>query len=56
MKEIRNIFIGAKVTPSQKEYIKESADKCGMSVSDYLLSIELVKSGKDVDGFEKASK
>ena len=38
MKEIRNIFIGAKVTPSQKEYIKESADKCGMSVSDYLLA------------------
>ena len=37
-KETRNVFIGAKVTPTQKEYIKSLAAKCGMTVSDYLLS------------------
>ena len=37
-KETRNVFIGAKVTPTQKEYIKSLASKCGMTVSDYLLS------------------
>lgn len=37
-KETRNVFIGAKVTPTQKEYIKSMAAQCGMSVSDYLLS------------------
>ncbi len=37
-KETRNVFIGAKVTPTQKEYIKSLATKCGMTVSDYLLS------------------
>lgn len=34
----RSIFIGAKVTPSQKEYIKSQAEQCGMTVSDYLLA------------------
>lgn len=38
MKEVRNVFIGAKVTPTQKEEIKEFANQCGMSVSDYLLA------------------
>ena len=37
-KETRNVFIGAKVTPTQKEYIKSLAAKSGMTVSDYLLS------------------
>ena len=36
--ETRSVFIGAKVTPSQKEYIKSQAAQCGMTVSDYLLS------------------
>lgn len=36
--EIRSVFIGAKVTPSQKEYIKSQAEQCGMTVSDYLLA------------------
>ena len=37
-KETRNVFIGAKVTPGQKEYIKSQAEQCGMTVSDYLLA------------------
>ena len=37
-KETRNVFIGAKVTPTQKEYIKLMAAQCGMTVSDYILS------------------
>lgn len=37
-KETRSVFIGAKVTPSQKEYIKSQANQCGMTVSDYLLA------------------
>mgnify|MGYP002613438793 FL=1 len=37
-KETRNVFIGAKVTPTQKEQIKSLAGQCGMTVSDYLLS------------------
>lgn len=37
-KETRNVFIGAKVTPIQKEYIKSQAEQCGMTVSDYLLA------------------
>ena len=37
-KETRSVFIGAKVTPSQKEYIKSQAEQCGMTVSDYLLA------------------
>ena len=37
-KETRNVFIGAKVTPTQKEHIKSLAGQCGMTVSDYLLS------------------
>ncbi|WP_143868537.1 MULTISPECIES: plasmid mobilization protein [Bacteroides] len=36
--ETRSVFIGAKVTPSQKEYIKLQAEQCGMTVSDYLLA------------------
>lgn len=36
--ETRNVFIGAKVTPKQKEYIKLQAEQCGMTVSDYLLA------------------
>lgn len=36
--ETRSVFIGAKVTPSQKEYIKSQATQCGMTVSDYLLA------------------
>ena len=36
--ETRSVFIGAKVTPRQKEYIKSQAEQCGMTVSDYLLS------------------
>ena len=36
--ETRSVFIGAKVTPSQKEYIKSQAVQCGMTVSDYLLA------------------
>ena len=37
-KETRSVFIGAKVTPGQKEYIKSQAEQCGMTVSDYLLA------------------
>jgi len=37
-KETRNVFIGAKVTPTQKEQIKSLAGQCGMTVSDYILS------------------
>ena len=36
--ETRSVFIGAKVTPTQKEYIKLQAAQCGMTVSDYLLA------------------
>ena len=36
--ETRCVFIGAKVTPKQKEYIKSQAAQCGMTVSDYLLA------------------
>ena len=35
--ETRSVFIGAKVTPSQKEHIKSLAEQCGMTVSDYIL-------------------
>ena len=37
-KETRSVFIGAKVTPTQKEHIKSLAGQCGMTVSDYILS------------------
>lgn len=37
-KETRSVFVGAKVTPAQKEHIRSLAEKCGMTVSDYLLS------------------
>ena len=37
--ETRSVFIGAKVTPSQKEHIKSLAEQCGMTVSDYILSL-----------------
>ena len=37
-KATRTVFIGAKVTPGQKEYIKSQAGLCGMTVSDYLLA------------------
>ncbi len=36
--ETRSVFIWAKVTPRQKEYIKSQAAQCGMTVSDYLLA------------------
>lgn len=34
----RTVFIGAKVTPLQKEDIQARARQCGMTVSDYLLA------------------
>jgi hypothetical protein len=34
----RTVFIGAKVSPRQKEHIKLLAEQCGMTVSDYLLA------------------
>lgn len=34
----RTVFIGAKVTPRQKEEIRARAQLCGMTVSDYLLA------------------
>lgn len=34
----RAVFIGAKVSPRQKEHIKSLAEQCGMTVSDYLLA------------------
>ena len=37
-KETRSVFIGAKVTPTQKKHIKSLAGQCGMTVSDYILS------------------
>ena len=37
-KETRSVFIGAKVTLTQKEHIKSLAGQCGMTVSDYILS------------------
>lgn len=36
--ETRCVFIGAKVTPRQKEHIKSLAAQCGMTLSDYILS------------------
>ncbi len=36
--ETRSVFVGAKVTPHQKEHIKSLASQCGMTVSDYILS------------------
>lgn len=35
-KETRSVFVGAKVTPSQREHIKSLAEQCGMTVSDCL--------------------
>ena len=37
-KETRSVFVGAKVTPSQRDHIKSLAKQCGMTVSDYILS------------------
>ena len=37
-KETRSVFIGAKVTLTQKEHIKSLAGQCGITVSDYILS------------------
>ena len=37
-KETRSVFVGAKVTPSQRDRIKSLAEQCGMTVSDYLLA------------------
>ena len=34
----RTVFIGAKVTPRQKEEIRARAQQCGMTVSNYLLA------------------
>lgn len=34
----RTVFIGAKVTPRQKEEIQVRAQQCGMTVSNYLLA------------------
>lgn len=34
----RTVFIGAKVTPQQKEEIRAQAKQCGMTMSDYLLA------------------
>lgn len=34
----RTVFIGAKVTPRQKEEIQARARQCGMTVSNYLLA------------------
>ena len=42
--ETRSVFIGAKVTPSQKEYIKSQAEQCGMTVSDYLQNLDNCRS------------
>ena len=37
-KETRSVFVGAKVTPSQRDHIKSLAEQCGMTVSNYLLA------------------
>ena len=37
-KETRSVFVGARVTPSQRDHIKSLAEQCGMTVSDYILS------------------
>lgn len=34
----RSVFIGAKVTPQQKEEIQSFANQCGMTVSNYILA------------------
>lgn len=34
----RTVFIGAKVTPQQKEEIRARAQQCGMTMSNYLLA------------------
>ena len=34
----RTVFIGAKVTPQQKEEIRARAKQCGMTMSNYLLA------------------
>ena len=39
----RTVFIGAKVSPRQKEHIKSLAEQCGMTVSDYILSCALLQ-------------
>ncbi len=38
LEQSRSVFIGAKVSPLQKEHIKSLAEQCGMTVSDYLLA------------------
>ena len=40
-KETRSVFIGAKVTPTQKEHIKSLAGQCSMTVSDYILHVRI---------------
>lgn len=37
-KETRSVFVGAKVTPSQRDHIKSLAEQCGMTMSNYLLA------------------
>ena len=39
----RTVFIGAKVSPRQKEHIKSMAEQCGMTVSDYQPKARLSK-------------
>lgn len=36
--EKRSVFVGAKVSPVQKEHIRMLADKCCMTMSDYILA------------------
>ena len=35
--ERRTEYVGAKVTPGQKQHIRSLADECGMTVSNYML-------------------
>ena len=34
----RTEYVGAKVTPGQKQHIRRLADECGMTVSNYILA------------------
>ena len=43
----RTEYIGAKVTAEQKRHIRRTADKCDMTVSDYLLARAYGKAGGD---------
>ena len=47
-KETRNVFIGAKVTPTQKEQIKSLAGQCGIDENSVMNIAAEVIAAKDI--------